>query len=151
MANDVLVDESKAGESVIVIGGGSIGCETALHLAQRGKRVTIVEALDRVATDMLAVDRMHLMKLLSDYNVSILTGTKVLGIKDKSVSVVNEGGRRMTLDADTVVIAAGLKSNDGLLGVLEDTSLQVYAVGDCVQPRKVINAIREAFRRARLI
>jgi len=150
-AIDVLLGRKKAGESVVVLGGGSIGCETALYLAQQGKRLTIVEVLDSVASNMFTVNRMHLLKLLADTDVRILTGTKVLEIADEGVTIVGKDGKRNTLEADTVVLAVGFKSNYSLLEALKEKVPEVYAIGDCVEPRKVLNAIREGFRLARLV
>ncbi len=150
-ATDVLLDRKQAGESVAVIGGGLVGCETALHLAQKGKKVTIVEILDSVARDMFPANRMHLLKMLADTNVKILTETSVAEIMDDNVVLVDKYGRKNKLENDTVVLALGLKSNRRLEEALKDKVSEIYVIGDCVEPRKVINAIWEGFRFARLI
>lgn len=149
-ASDVLLGQRDVGESVVIIGGGLVGCETALYLRQKGKRVTVVEILESVMRNVFPTNRMHLLKLLSD--VTILTGIKVLEVMDEAVSIADRGNQRFLLKEDTVVIAAGLKSNQDLLELLkEGTASEIYAIGDCVEPRKVINAIWEGFRTARLI
>ncbi|MFC1961856.1 FAD-dependent oxidoreductase [Chloroflexota bacterium] len=148
---DVLMGKSKVGERVVVIGGGITGCEVSLHLAKQGKKVIIVEMLDAVAGDMYFVNRTHLLKLLADNNVEILTKTRVLKITGEGVSVTDGGNRQRSLEADTVVLAVGLKPNNTLLTALSDQIPEVYAVGDSVEPRKVYNAIMEGFRIARLV
>ncbi|MFC2021657.1 FAD-dependent oxidoreductase [Chloroflexota bacterium] len=150
-AIDVLLGRKEAGESVVVIGGGSIGCETALYLAQEGKRLAIVEVLDSIAKDMPAINRMHLLKLLGDAKVRILTGTAALAITEEGVIIADKDDNRNTLKADTVVLAVGLKRSERLVEALAEKVPQVYRIGDCVEPRKVVNAIREAYRAARLI
>jgi len=150
-ATELLLGKREAGESVVVIGGGLVGCETALYLAQKDKKLTIVEVLDSVVRDVHAANRMHLLKLLADTKVEILTDTKVLEITDKGIVIADKDGKRSTLEADTVVLGIGFKPNGGLLEILKDKVPEVYAIGDCVEPRKVIDAIWEGFRTARLI
>jgi len=145
------LDKKQAGESVVAIGGGLVGCETALYLAQKGKKLTIVEILDSVVRDMFPANRMHLLKLLADADVEILTETSVAEIMDDSVVIVDKYGKRGKLENDTVVLALGLKPNRELEEALKDKVPEIYVIGDCVEPRKVINAIWEGFRFARLI
>ena len=134
-----------------MIGGGLIGCETALYLAQQAKKVTIVEILDSVAGDMYWVNRVHLLKLLNEAGVKILTETKVLEITDEGITISDKSGKRSMLEADSVVLASGMEPDRGLLEALKDKVPEVCAIGDCVEPRKVINAIWEGFHTARLI
>ena len=150
-AVDVLMGRRGVGESAIVIGGGLVGCETALHLAQKSKNVTIVEILNNVMPDVPPANSMHLLELLADMDVQILTETKFLEITDNGITIADKYGKRSTLEADTIVLAMGLKPNERLLDALRDKVPEVYAIGDCVEPRKVINAIWEGFRIARLI
>jgi 2,4-dienoyl-CoA reductase-like NADH-dependent reductase (Old Yellow Enzyme family) len=73
VANDMGEDEEKIGQKVIVLGGGLVGCEAAVYLAQLGKDVTIVEMLKDVAIDANVRHRSVLMNLLKQL-VSIETG-----------------------------------------------------------------------------
>jgi 2-enoate reductase len=150
-AVNALLGKRKAGKSIIVVGGGLIGCETALYLAQKGKKLTLVEILDSVMRDLSPQNREHMLKLLTDAKVEILTETKVLEITDEGVTIADKLGNRSTLEADTVILAIGLKSNKKLLKSLTDRVPEVYAIGDCVEPRRVINAIWEGFHTARQI
>ncbi|MFC1981373.1 FAD-dependent oxidoreductase [Chloroflexota bacterium] len=104
-----------------------------------------------MATDMYAVNRAHLLKLLSEPNVQILTGTTVSEIAGKGATMTDRSGKRNTLDADTIVLAVGLKSDNKLLEALKDKAPETYSIGDCVEPRWVIDTMREGFRLARLI
>ena len=150
-AIDALLGKGEIGESVVVVGGGLVGCETALYLAQKGKKLTIVEILDNVARNVNEANRTHLLKLLGDINVRILTETNVLEIMDDNVVIADKHGTRSQLASDTVVLAVGLKANNGLEEAIRGKVPEIYAIGDCVEPRKVINAIWEGFRFARLI
>jgi len=150
-ATDVLLGKSEAGKTVVVLGGGIVGCETALYLAQQGKQVTIVEILGSVARDMFFVNRMHMMELLAENKVKILTETSVAEIEDDSVVLVDKEYKRSKLENDTVVIALGLEPNKELETALGDAVPETHAIGDCVGPRKVIDAVWEGFRFARLV
>lgn len=150
-AIDLLLGKRRAGKSVVVIGGGIVGCEAALYMAQKAKRVTIVELLDSIARDMYMINRTHLLKLLSDAKVKILTETKVLEITSEEVMIEGKDGQKSKLEADTVVLAVGLRPNDELISKLRGKVKELYSIGDCMEPRKVIDAIWEGFRLARLI
>jgi 2-enoate reductase len=150
-ANDLLLGKKETGETVVIIGGGIIGCETALFLAQEGKKVTIIEILEDIARDMYSVNRMHLLKLLANGGVKILTRTRVVEIRDQEITIVDKEDRPNTLKADTVVLALGLKPNSEPYESLVGKVPEVYPIGDCTKARKVINAVWEGFRLARLI
>lgn len=147
-AVDVLLGRKEVGEFVSVIGGGTVGSETALYLAQKLKKVTIVEILDGIACNMYVNNRIHMLQLLARANVETLTETSVLAITDEGITIADKHGKESTLKADTVVLAAGMESKDKLSEALAG---EVHAIGDCVEPRRVINAIWEAFRTARLV
>jgi 2-enoate reductase len=150
-AVDLLLGKTVAGESVVVLGGGLVGTETALYLAQEGKKVTIVEILDSIARNIHTPNRMHLLKLLADANVRVLTGTRVLEITDEGIIIMDNRDERSAVKADTIALAVGLRSNNRLSEALNDKVSEIYAIGDCVEPRRLINAVWEGFRTARLI
>jgi len=141
------------GKRVIVIGGTYAGCEMALFLGQKGRQVTIVEeaGVDNVARDMFLGNRMHLLKLLDDSNVDILTDTKTLEITDKGVGIADKNGRKGNLRADSIMLSVDLKASDGAFQSLEGKVPEVYFIGDYVEPRKALGAIHDAFHAARQI
>jgi 2-enoate reductase len=144
-AIDLLLGKRESGKRVIMIGGGFIGSETALWLAQRGKNVTIIDALEDVMTDMFPANKQQLMEMLSKAKVTIMTGTKPVEITDKGIIIENSKGKE-TLAADTIAIAEGLKPDTKLIDSLKDAHFSIHAIGDCVSPRKIQSAIWEAFR-----
>ena len=150
-AVDLLLAKIEPHEPIVVIGGGLIGCETALHLAQKGSPVTIVEMLNHIAHDSPLPNQMHLRKLLADAHVRILTKANASAIVDKGVLVCCGDAEGIFLEANSGVLAVGIKSDRELYKALKNRFQSIYAVGDCVSPRKVLHAIWEAFRIALLI
>ena len=113
--------------------------------------MTIVEMLDTLASGTYEANRMLLLKMLLDAKVKCLTGAKVFEVREEGVNILHQGGERDFLEANTVVLAVGLKSNDEIWKMLGGEGPEIHAIGDCVRPRRVINAIWEGFRTARLI
>jgi 2-enoate reductase len=150
-ASDLLTGKKNAGKSVVMIGGGLVGCETALYLAQKGKEVTILESLDSIARDLWSASRLHLLQLLADANVDVLTSINILEITDKYVVIADKNSEKKILKADTIAIAVGYKSDNRLYEMLKDSGLEVHIIGDCVKPRQILSAVWDGFHAARLI
>ena len=150
-ATDLLSGRKESGNSVVIIGGGIVGCETALHLARKGKKSVIIEMLGSIGGDMYHINRVHLLKLLKEAGVEVSTESRVLEITETGVVYTGKDQRRKVLKADTIVVAVGMKPQRDLVDGLNGHVFEVYPIGDCSQPRKVIDAIREAFRVARRV
>ena len=151
-AVDVLLGKGEVGETVVVIGGGLIGCETALYFGKQTKKVTIIKgrAIETLSGDITWGNALDLVKLLDDSKVTILDKTNVLRITERGVDVADKNGEKSFLPADTIIIARGMKPVDGkLVGILQEKLPEVYAIGDCVKPREVMSAIWEGYRKAR--
>ena len=132
------------GNRVVVCGGGLSGSDLALELAEDGHQVTLVEMEDEIARDMLFLNRVSLLRSLAANNVEILTGHKVVEVVDNGVVVESAEGKR-TIEADTVVSAFGVKPATALTDALAGYGDKVHPVGDCVDPRKVGDAINDAY------
>jgi len=144
-ALDVL-DGAKTGKSVIVVGGGRIGCDVALFLAEQGKKVTITTRGDAIAREFNQAEHIAFFKRLSKQNVEIITGVHLTEVTDSGVIVYDRWGTKSDLKGDSVVLAAGLKANRGLFDELwQIPTLEIYAVGDCVEPRTIYDAIHEGY------
>lgn len=147
-AIEVLTGSKTVGQNVVIIGGGSIGCETAEFLLQMGKRVTILEMLDHIGTDIGTRNRWIVIDRLSATGVRLETNAQAKEITSKGVKVTRTGRYREFFEADSVVIAAGMKAVDKLTKELEGKVSSLYQVGDCTQPGKVREAIVSGFQAA---
>lgn len=150
---DVLSGKVKVpGEKVVVAGGGTVGCEISLYLAERGKKVTIIEMLEELAVDEEPITRFDLLEnQLPEAGIQSFTRRTITEIADKGVTVLDPHGRKSVIEADSVVIALGTKSVETLADKAHDIVPEVYVIGDSKQPRKVIDAIYEGAAVARLI
>ena len=104
----MLKNNQDTGNNVIVVGGGLVGCESALHLKKKGKNVTIIEMLPEIASDVIFMSRFSLLAALEENKIKTLVNTELMEISDKGV-IVKDGDGKKELTADTVVIAAGLE------------------------------------------
>ncbi len=146
VAQDVLSGKFKAGQNVVIIGGGMVGCETGHYLVERGKTVTIIEILKRVANDMFFMARRRLVNSLRSRKVTLLTSATCEEIKEGTVLVTTAEGRKETIRADTVIIAVGYKANDHLYRDLEGKVREIFCIGDSSEPRKILEATTEGYR-----
>jgi NADPH-dependent 2,4-dienoyl-CoA reductase/sulfur reductase-like enzyme len=133
------------GKRVVIVGGGIQGCETAEFLVKRGRKVTIVEATDRVGMEIPMLQRILLLPWLERKGTEILTEVRYETISDSGMTVTGRGGRSLTLDADTILITLPLRPNHGLYGTLKGRAGDVHMIGDCRQPGLIIDAIADGF------
>ena len=140
---DLLLEKRKAGDNIVVVGGGLVGCETALWLAKQGKKVTIVEILHDLMMSGLSVphaNRIMLLDLLALNNVEVMTNARIREIKNEEVVITNKFETK-EIKCNTVALALGLKSEDKLYHSLKGKITHLYAIGDCKEPRRMLEAI----------
>ncbi len=138
------VQRDRVGHRVAVAGGGLSGADLALELAQEGHEVTIVEMADAIAPDLLFINLITLMTKLAEAGVRVLTGHRVTAFDAAGLTAVGPDGE-VRVDADTVVTAFGVRADSALADALTAAGHQVQAVGDCVQPAKVGEAINAGY------
>lgn len=142
-AIDLLSGKYQAGKRVLVAGGAAMGCEVAAHLASLGKKVTLVEMLNDLALDLEMRSRLALLQLLQEKNVEILTGWMLAKIEDAFVLLHGRDWRERRVEVDSAILALGLTPNQELLKPLKENFGNVYVIGDCLEPRKIYQAIHE--------
>lgn len=151
---NLLLSDKEIGEKVLVMGGGMIGLETALWLAKKGKKVAVVEKLSHVGTDGAIANKEMLLDLLAFHGVEIQVDTEIRRVSDGYVETVNKNdSKEATLQYDNLVLASGLSSADELYQDLELRSpeMEIYRVGDCKSPRKIIHAVWDSYHIVRSI
>ncbi len=148
-AFDVL-NGREVGGNILIIGGGGIGCDVALYLTEKGKKVTIVEMLEKVGVDIGRSIRWIIRERLRQKGVNIRTGSKVVEIVEGGL-MVEEGSRKAFIEGEAIVLAVGTRSDRKLYDELSDKIPNLHIIGDASEPRKALDAIHEGAEIARKI
>ena len=170
---DVLSGKACLGENVVIVGGNAVGLETAIHLANQGtlspevlhflvanraeswetlerlvnrgnRHVTVLEMTKRPGQDIGGSTRWTVMMELRRLGVTILTGTKAVGIRPDGVEIEKDEKRDL-LPADSVVMAAGAQPENVFVHEMVDLAPEVHTIGDAKAPRNALEAIKEGF------
>ena len=137
--------EDTLGNEVVVIGGGQVGCETALHLAKLSKKVTIIEMQSALAPDASKTHRDEmLVEFGNEPNFIPVLNAKVSGVDEKGVTYVQDG-QSVTVPCDSVVLAAGMRGKSQLADSFMGLTEEYEEIGDCVRARTVEWATKEGF------
>lgn len=144
-ADDVLLGKARVGQKVAIVGGGFVGCELALHLAQPGREITMIEALGILAHDANLVTKVAFEGMLPKANVRVMLDSPVKEIRKNEVVIEDKLFRKSSISSDTIILAVGRVADQQLEEQLRGKIPEVIAVGDCVSPRKVDHAIHEGF------
>jgi len=173
---DVLKKKVKVGSDIVIIGGGLLGVETALLLAESGsisaqdlrfqmlhqaerpeelyhlltqgnRRITIVETGKGIGRDIGSSTRWSMLKRLKQFNVRTMDQAEVIAIKKNKVLVQNPAGSEL-ISIDTVIDAGRNCSNDELYVELQGEIDKLSIIGDASKPRNMQAAIKDAYDEA---
>ena len=144
MSFDVFGHEDRVGKRVVIIGGGAIGVELAIHLNGLGHESTIVEMTEHIAAKAQLTERTDYLTWLEKSGVKTLVGTACTEITDRGVRVKNADGEQF-LEADTVIIAAGTRALEKERDQFADVAFDVISVGDCVKASSIVHATHTGF------
>ena len=148
-------DAHKDDKKIIIVGGGLVGCETALDFAMDGKDVTIIEALPTIMGSGLSVPvpvKQMIPQLLEQYGVKIKTSYKIDEVNEKGAIVTpGAGGASELLEADKVIIAIGRRKAAPITQDLYGTGIMSYSIGDMNAVGNVYTCVTAAYEVARSI
>ncbi|MDR2189538.1 MAG: NAD(P)/FAD-dependent oxidoreductase [Azonexus sp.] len=148
----VLRGDDKAKVRVVVIGGGLVGCEVAGHMAEQGCTVSVVTrredfmgASGDTGIGVEETNRTAMLELFAANKIAVRTGHHVVRVDGKGALFTDNKGRETLLPADTIVISSGFSGQPWFADELKKLGVPATAIGDCVQPRKIYDAILEGY------
>jgi 2,4-dienoyl-CoA reductase-like NADH-dependent reductase (Old Yellow Enzyme family)/thioredoxin reductase len=143
---EVLLGQKKPGDEVVVCGGGTVGSEAALYIAEElKKKVTIVEMLDDILIGHELLNKTVLKDRLEAAGVTINTGWILREIRDKGVVCEDKDWKMQKIPSDTVAMCVGLEARKDAVKQFRGLAREVYAIGDCVEARRIYNAFEDAW------
>jgi len=134
------------GKRVVVLGGRQVGCETAEYLTERGCTVTVVarSPASELAADAVPTYRTAILGRLRDEGVTFINEHDVQEVHSDGIVLVGRDGQTRKLSPDLIVVARGSVAESALVEDLRDKADEAYAIGDCVEPRTIAEALYEA-------
>lgn len=147
VATDAIMHSEKIGKNVVVIGGGEVGVETGMFLAQKGHSVTVIEMRDQLAADTTV---MHYRSMFTDAWEAIPDFHYVLNATAKEITAdhvtyTDKDGVDHDLPADSVILSVGMRSKADEALSFYGTNPGFYMVGDCRKPGTIQTTNRSAY------
>lgn len=139
------------GRNVVIYGGGLVGIELAEFLAERGRKVTVLEESGLFATQFRLLRRWRALYECDRLGVDRIANVKQLSIEKDCVRYVTPGGQERAIAVDHVILAAGAGESSTLADTLRHAGFAVKAVGDCAEIGYIEGAIRSGHAAARAI
>ncbi len=145
LARDILLGRKQVEGRIIVAGGGEVGIETAMYLAdgERGE-ITVVEMAHTMAAKTDQTRYIPMRRFLLDHQVTLMNDTKVIEANDQEL-IIEKSGKIEKLPYDAIVVAMGYHPSQDLKEELKDIEDKLVIIGDALQCRDAMEAASEGF------
>uniref|UniRef100_UPI0040294ED5 NAD(P)/FAD-dependent oxidoreductase n=1 Tax=Collinsella intestinalis TaxID=147207 RepID=UPI0040294ED5 len=154
-ADDLLAGRAFPGKKIVIVGGGSVGCETADYLAPlvndlapSNRDVTLIEMTRTLAANEGGAGRAVLVTRILDKGVHVLTEAKLTGVTEDTISYEKDGEEHVIEGADTLVLALGYRPNTALADALTEAGFACRVLGDSKQCGNLRDAIEAGYKAA---
>ena len=147
-AEDYHLHKDELGDTVIVLGGGLVGCEMAVCLARDGKNVHIVEMRSELCPDANVRYRPLLMNEMNKYKVEIHTDCKCEKVDGNTVICSTPGGEQVAIEGDNILCGLGLVPNTAVVEELRGSAPQFFSIGNCVKPDTITHTVYQGYHAA---
>lgn len=157
-ADDILAGRAFPGRKVVIIGGGSVGCETADYLAPtindrfpRNRDITVIEMADEIMLKEVGAVRSNLVLRMMRKGIHIITKATVDNVDETTIHYTIDGTSHVIDDADTLVFASGYKVDPAMEDMLKAAGVTYHMVGDAGTVGNLKDAISTGYETARKI
>lgn len=157
-ADDVLAGRAFPGRKIVVIGGGSVGCETADYLAPlvndlypRNREITLLEMAPGVMASESGPGRSLLVQRMMAKGMQMICGAKVEKVDESSIWYTRDGQQHCIADADTLVLAMGYKADPALEEMLKAAGASYHLIGDANKVGTIKDAIGAGYETAKAL
>lgn len=157
-ADDVLAGRAFPGRKIVVIGGGSVGCETADYLAPlvndlypRNREITLLEMAPGVMASESGPGRSLLVQRMMAKGVQMICGAKVEKVDESNIWYTKDGQQHCIADADTLVLAMGYKADPALEEMLKAAGASYQLIGDANKVGTIKDAIGAGYETAKAL
>ena len=150
---DVLEDKVETGDTILVAGGGLVGCEVALYLAEQGKKIYMFDLLDGIAPDMAIYSKWVLQARMKIAGIEIYPRHAIVKMGKNFIEAENlDSGETLRLEGEQVVSCLGMRAEGALLDEHITAGEKTYTpVGDVNGARRILHAVQEGHSAARLL
>ncbi len=155
-ADDILAGKAFPGRKIVIIGGGSVGCETADYLAPlihdlfpRNREITILEMEKGVMLNESGPGRSLLVQRMLKKGVEIICNAKVEKVDTENIYYIKDGKEFCISDADTLVFAVGYRNDFAIEEMLKDCNMNYHIIGDAKKTGNIKDAITQGYQTAK--